>query len=128
MDKEKGVVLIVCIVLLFMVSSSCERQHNPVLDYLDGAELQYEGDAQRENIIAALEDVLHLSPEVLQGKRYRDYQGNENVWDLRTVIARHFVPRSKDKMLGLHFHHDITSKEVKSVVAEILENLRKKSP
>lgn len=127
MGKEEGVVIIVCIVLLFMVSCSCERQHNPVLDYLDGAELQYEGDAQRENIITALEDVLHLSPEVLQGKRYSDYQGDENVWDLRTVIARHFVPRSKDKVLGQHFYHDITSTEVRSAVAEMLENLRKKS-
>lgn len=104
--------------------SGCRRQKNQTIDYLDNAELQYEGTMQKENIVKALRDALHLPPEILKGKRYSDYEGNENVWDLRAVVVHHFVPRSKEKTLGQGFYQDITSEEGKKKVKEILKTLQ----
>jgi hypothetical protein len=116
-------IIMVLVVITGMTGTSCKARKNAVVDYLDDAELQYEGEMQKENIIKALKDALHLSPEVLQGKRYNDYEGNKNIWDLRTLMRHHFVPSSKDKMLGQNFYYDITSREGRKMVAEILEIL-----
>jgi hypothetical protein len=91
-----------------------------LVDYLDGAEVQYEGEQQKENIGNALNDALHLPPEELKGKRYSDYQGNENQWDLPAIISHHFVPSSPEKVLGQDFYREITSAEGRSKVAEII--------
>lgn len=106
-----------------MMGTGCKRHKNPVVDYLHQVEIQYETEAQKENIINGLRDALHLSPEILQGKRYRDYQGNERAWDLRMLFRHHFVPSSKHKVLGVNFFYDITSEEGRKRVAEILETL-----
>jgi hypothetical protein len=111
------------LLIAFIFSAGCKKHRNPVLDYLDGAEIQYEGEVQKENLIDALQDALHLPPEILQGRMYKDYQGSENRWDLPTVIRRHFVPDSKSKTLGSNFYHDITSEKARGKVAEILEKL-----
>jgi hypothetical protein len=116
-------VIVLLVVITGMIGTGCKRPRNEVVDYLDGAELQYEGAMQKENIIHALRDALHLSPEVLQGKRYKDYEGNKNIWDLRTLVRHHFVPSSKDKMLGQNFYYDITSKEGRKKIEEILATL-----
>jgi hypothetical protein len=124
MMKVILLVFTVLVVITGMVGAGCKRERNAVVDYLDNAELQYEGAEQKENIINALKDAMHLSPEILQGKRYKDYQGNEHAWDLRTVIQRHFVPSSKGKMVGTNFYYDITSEAGRKKVAEILETLK----
>jgi hypothetical protein len=121
--RTEARVLILLIASLSMVVPGCRKKNNAVVEYLENAEVQYEGEEQKENIIKALKDALHLPPEILQGKRYRDYQGNENSWDLVEVIYHHFVPDSNKKVLGPNFYYDITSPEGRKKVADILETL-----
>jgi hypothetical protein len=104
-------------------SAGCRGEPNAVVSYLDDAELQYEGEVQKANIIDALNDALHFPPDILRAKRYADYEGNEHVWDLHAVIVHHFVPSSERKTLGHRFYQDITSEEGRKKVSEILETL-----
>lgn len=122
----KQIIIVVALAIsasAVMVCAGCKGQRNSVVDYLDNAELQYEGEVQRENIIKGLNDALHLPPEILQGKRYCDYQGVENSWDLRALIYHHFVPDSKKRSLGSDFYRDITSEEGRIKITEILKTL-----
>ena len=65
---------------------------NPVVAYLEDAELQAEGEAQLENIRAALRDWATLSVTELRARRYADFQGRPAQWDLRELLQHHFVP------------------------------------
>ncbi|MCK4251809.1 hypothetical protein KAX97_10195 [candidate division WOR-3 bacterium] len=105
----------------------CKEGENPVASYFENAELQYEGKNQEENIVTALNDILSLSEEQLKAKRYKDYTGKENHWDLPTLICRHFVPDRKGKFLGNNFYHDVKSKVVQEKIKQILERI-KESP
>ena len=120
-----GAISMVAVLVGLCVSASgCRNERNPVVDYLDGAEVQYETEQQKENIINALNDALNLPAAELQGKRYRDYQGSDGQWDLPTVISRHFVPSSPEKHLGQDFYRDITSVAGRNKVADVLELLK----
>jgi len=94
---------------------------NPVVDYLKGAELQYETEIQKENIANALNDILNLSEEQLKEKRYKDYTGRENQWDLPTLIYRYFVPEPPGTTLGDNFFQDVKSEETQEQVKQFLE-------
>ena len=93
---------------------------NPVADYLKSAELQYETEIQKENIANALNDILNLSEEQLKEKRYKDYTGRENQWDLPTLIYRHFVPEPPGTTLGDNFFQDIKSEETQEQIKQFL--------
>ncbi len=116
-------VMVLIVIACWIGSSGCRGERNAVVSYLDKAELQYEGEAQKANIVDALNDALHFQPDILRAKRYADYEGNEHVWDLHDVIVHHFVPSSQKKTLGPHFYQDITSEEGRKKVAEILKTL-----
>ncbi len=94
---------------------------NPVADYLRGAELQCEGEAQKANIIAALNDALTLPGDSLAARRYKDYQGREGQWDLPTLLYRHFVPDHVGATLGKRFYRDVKAKEAQEVIRQILQ-------
>lgn len=96
---------------------------NPVADYFDGSEIQAETDAQRQNIAMALNDILNLSENQLKEKRYQDYSGNANQWDLPTLIYRHFVPDAQ-KTLGDNFFRDVKEKDAQDQVKKILSTLK----
>ena len=107
--------------LFFLIAlTACIKSKNPVLIYLKAAELQYEGKLQKENIITALNDILKLSAEQLKTKKYKDYTGKENKWNLPTLIYRHFVPDAKNKTLGNNFYRDIKSREVQLEIRKII--------
>jgi hypothetical protein len=95
-------------------------QRNPVAHYLSGAELQCEGDAQRENIVSALNDALTMPGASLAAKRYKDYQGQEGQWDLPTLLYRHFVPKQPGATLGNHFYRDVKAKAAQEVIQEVI--------
>ena len=99
------------------------QQINPVLEYLDNAELQFEGDAQKANIFAALKDALNLPVNRLKLKRYSDYTGKKNQWDLPTLFNKHFVPDTGNKTLGENFFRDVKSPKVKTRIIAILKNM-----
>jgi hypothetical protein len=101
----------------------CRRAVNPVADYLDNAELQCETEAQKQNIMRALNDVLTLSGQELAMRRYEDYTGKADEWDLPTLIHRHFVPDRKGKTLGSRFYTDAASARVQAQVRRILDRL-----
>jgi hypothetical protein len=111
------------LVLIPFIWIKCQSPQNPVLNYLTNAELQYEGAAQKENIANAMHDILSLSEEGLKARKYMDYTGKDNQWDLPTLITRHFVPDKQGKTLGNNFYHDIQLKETKEIVSHILERI-----
>jgi len=118
-------ILMFLLVTLIPVVSSCKEADNPVFLYMKDAELQYEGKIQKENIKIALKDILTLKPEQLKKKRYKDYKGKENQWDLPTLIGKHFVPRKKGLTVGKNFYEDVKSKKVQDLVKKILDKLNK---
>ena len=66
---------------------------NPVVAYLRGAELQCETEEQEANIHRALEDLATLPVATLRARRYEDYAGTAETWDLPRVLRSHFVPQ-----------------------------------
>jgi len=102
-------------------SPSLDEAANPVAQYLKGAELQYETEIQKENIVTAFNDILNLSVEELKERRYKDYTGKENQWDLYTLIYRHFVSAPPGVHLGDNFFNDVKLEEAQEQVRQILE-------
>ena len=109
-------------VFLLTALDGCRKAKNPVLEYFENVELQYEGKSQEENIIHALNDILHLSENELRSRKYRDYTGKDNQWDLSTLISSHFVP-DKGVSLGNNFFHDVKADEVQERVRQILKQI-----
>ena len=101
----------------------CGKAENPVAEYFENAELQYEGEVQKENILTALNDILCLSEDELRARRYKNYTGKDDEWDLPTLIVRHFVPDEK-KTLGNNFYHDIKTKEMREKIEKMIAQIR----
>ena len=123
MSQKINALILVSLLLFIFQLSSCKDSDNQVLNYFNNAEIQYEGEIQRENLITAMKDILNLSEEQLKLKKYKDYSGNENQWDLPTLINKHFVPDREDKTLGKNFYHDIKAKEVQEKIRQILKQI-----
>jgi hypothetical protein len=123
-NKTIAFSLLLIFLCLLITLIGCKKEKNSVLNYLENAELQYEGKLQEENIITALNDILKLSKEQLKTKKYKDYTGKENQWNLSTLIYRHFVPNKKNITLGDNFYCDIKSKEVQLEIGNILERIK----
>jgi len=111
-------------IFLLTALTGCRKAENPVLEYFENVELQYEGKSQEENIIAALNDILNLSESELRTRKYKDYTGKDNQWDLPTLISSHFVP-DKSVSLGNNFYHDVKTNEMQKKIKQILEQMRK---
>jgi len=124
MSHKINALILVSLLFLIFQLPSCKDSDNHVLNYFSNAELQYEGEIQRENLISAMNDVLNLSEEQLKLKKYKDYSGKENLWDLPTLIYKHFVPDNEDKTLGNNFYHDIKTKEVQEKIRQILKQIK----
>ncbi|MBN2029969.1 hypothetical protein JW824_06950 [bacterium] len=105
-----------------MIFISCIEEKNTLNNYLDDVELQFETN-QLENIKMALKDALTLSSEELESKRYEDYTGTPNQWDLRTLFEKHFMPDDPQKKLGENFYTDIKSEDVQNTIRHIYEKL-----
>lgn len=100
---------------------------NPIVTYLRGAELQAEDDAQRANIHRALEDLAALPAAELRARRYADYQGTPDAWDLPRVLRSHFVPSDASRA-GIvddpdAFWAAADSDEARAVAREMLDAL-----
>jgi len=102
-----------------------KKNTNPVAMYLKKAELQYEGEVQRDNILDALHDILTLAPKDLKARRYMDYQGSDGRWDLPTLIYRHFVPYKKNRSLGANFYKDVKTTNVQKKVKTFIDEIEK---
>ena len=123
MSHKINALILVSLLFLIFQLPSCKDSDNQVLDYLNNAELQYEGEVQEENLITAMNDILNLSEEQLKLKMYKDYSGKDNQWDLPTLIYKHFVPSKEGKTLGDNFYHDVKAKEVLEKIRQILKQI-----
>jgi hypothetical protein len=93
--------LVLVIAITVGASAACRRvgsagtssKVNPIVAYLDGAELQAEQE-QLGNVCKALQDLATGRAATLRAARYADYQGQIGSWDLPTLLRAHFVPRS----------------------------------
>jgi hypothetical protein len=61
--------------------------------FLQGADIQAENQAQRDEVTRALKDMATESPATLRERRYADYQGKQGKWTLLQLLKHHFVPR-----------------------------------
>jgi inorganic pyrophosphatase/exopolyphosphatase len=112
--------------VLLVLVISCNRADedgNAVLEYLTGAEIQYETEEQKQNIVQALRDMSELSAEELSRKRYKDYSGKPGGWDLQTLLYRHVVPKKQEDTLGADFYEELKSKRVKEGIERLLDEL-----
>lgn len=122
MKMTKRHFLIIGLVFILMCCQSTNKQNSVTL-YLSSAEIQCEGDEQKANIVHALKDVLHLSEDQLRKQRYKDYEGNEQQWDLPTLVKKHFVTDANHKSLGDNFYHEIKEKHAQLEVKKILKKI-----
>lgn len=113
------------IILVLSTISACNHRENPVLNYFQDVELQYETDSQLINITAALNDLIKLPKEELAKKRYCDYTGKQDQWDLKQVLDHHFVPK-RAQTFGNDFYTDVKDKEVVELATAILKNIEGK--
>jgi hypothetical protein len=113
----------VFIITLATVAMQCRKDSNPVFGYLNNAEVQCENGEQRATLKTAMNDILTLSGRELEMKRYRDYRGRENRWDLPTLLVRHFLPDDTSKTLGENFYTDVKSPEVTKLAGELSRRL-----
>jgi hypothetical protein len=127
MNLSPGRILLASLLLALLGIGVAEgrTKRNPVANYLRGAELQCENDEQRANIATALNDALTLSGDSLATKRYKNYQGQEDQWDLPTLIYRHFVPDHLGATLGKRFYRDVKAKEAQEVIKQMLQRIQK---
>ena len=116
-------VLLCGILSAAMISQARDAAANPVSDYLEGAEVQFDPESRRTVIMVALKDAINLPAEELARRRYPDYRGREGRWDLPTLIRRHFVPDGMDN-LGTDFYYDIGSPEVRELLRQLLDGLQ----
>lgn len=120
--SNKTITFITVLLILFIIQlTSCKDSENQVLNYFNNVELQYEDQVQEETILEAMNDILNLSEEQLKLKRYKDYSGLENQWDLPTLIYKYFVPDNESKTLGENFYKDVKAKEVQEQIKIILD-------
>jgi hypothetical protein len=123
--KPGRVLSSVYIIMLAITATYCRNEPNPVFEYLNNAEVQFENEEQRATLRAAMNDIMTLSGGELEAKKYRNYRGQDNRWDLPTLLERHFLPDDKSKTLGGNFYRDVKSPEVTKLAGELARRLGK---
>ena len=128
LSTNKCLFAIILLIMTACSSNSSDKkddlQKDELFKYFENTEVQYETNEQKESIITALKDILSLSVEELKNKRYPNYTGEENKWDLLTLINRYFVPTGENIILGNNFYTKIKRKEVQEQIEEILAKLQ----
>ncbi len=127
-NKISQTVTLSTLFIIAVTLTACNlNQTDDVYEFFKNAELQYETEQQKESILTALDDILNLSllkEEELRNKKYPNYTGEENQWDLPTLINRYFVPADQNITLGNNFYTQIKRKEVYEQIAEILSEIQ----
>ncbi|MEA1874921.1 MAG: hypothetical protein U9N51_10925 [Bacteroidota bacterium] len=124
--KSSQIVTLLTLFIIAVTLTACNNQTDDAYEFFKTAELQYETEQQKESIITALNDILNLSlskEEELRNKRYPNYTGEKEQWDLLTLLNRYFVPAEQNITLGDNFYTQIKRKEVYEQIDEILEVL-----
>ena len=98
-----------------------------VASYLTGAEIQTETDDQRAEVRTALADMLMLTADELQAKRYADFAGVANKRTLVELISNHLLPSAPRLLDAATFFADVKSLEAQSAVRAKLAEVDKSS-
>jgi hypothetical protein len=116
------------VVLVFVVFSfaACAQDSSDLqlYNYLNGAELQVETDDQRQEIKQALQDMLNLSPEELEKKRYKNYRMEANQWTLVELLQAYYFPQKPmalDDSIALY--RETSDPKVRQIISKLLSNL-----
>lgn len=120
MSLRKIFLLFTLVVSIFLYSGCGKKGGNRVLNYLKNSELKFDNKIQRDNIMDAGKDVILLSSDDLKLRRYKDYDGNENQWDLQTLFTKHFVPKKPGLDWGDDFYHEVKQDSVQAFMSHIL--------
>lgn len=115
------------IILIFILLLGGKMKENKTAGFFDGIELQYETKEQKAVIIEALEDMLTLDAEDLRKKEYPDYFRKDEKISVEQVIYSYFVPDDAKKTLGDDFYQELSTKEVKELLTNLLQKLRPES-
>src|SRR5690554_1523344 len=115
------------IILIFILLLGGKMKENKTAGFFDGIELQYETKEQKAVIIEALEDMLTLDAEDLRKKEYPDYFRKDEKISVEQVIYSYFVPDDAKKTLGDDFYQELSTKEVKELLTNLLLKLRPES-
>ncbi|MBN1252384.1 MAG: hypothetical protein JXR51_16280 [Bacteroidales bacterium] len=124
--KEKINIIFITILVFISTIIACKINENAVFNYLNNAELQYEGKMQEQNIVKALADIINLPKEQLKNIKYSNYKGKENQLDLQELIYKHFVPEKTNYTLGNNFYNQVKKAEVQKLVKKILKQIEQK--
>lgn len=115
------------VALIFILLLTGKMKENKTADFFDGVELQYETEEQKAVIIEALEDMLSLDVEDLKKKEYPDYFRKGEKISIEQVIYSYFVPDDTKKTLGSDLYQELSTKEVKELLINLLQKLHTES-
>ncbi len=112
--------LLLFLLLIIFLDACNKNEVNPVLNFLKNSDLKFDNKIQRDNLMQAFRDIIMLSTDDLIKVRYKDYDGNENRWDLQTLFTKHFVPKKQGLTWGDHFYKDVKTDSVKAIISKFL--------
>jgi hypothetical protein len=73
--------------------------------------------------------MLTEKPEALGVRRYADYQGNENLWPLTTLLRRYFVPIQRTPPWSEDaFYRDVSKSKARQAIRQQLSALKREIP
>lgn len=103
--------------------SMFSEKENQTARYFDGVEVQYENDIQKETIIQVLNDILNMPAEELRKKKYPNYVGENDAWNLPTIIYGYCIADDSQKTLGDDLYSEVKDDEVQIKIKKLLESL-----
>jgi hypothetical protein len=117
--------LLLLLLLGLVVGACTHAQPNVVAEYLDGAERQSETVENRKEIRRALRDMLILSPQELQQRRYADYEGTPQAWTAVELLERSFVPARQAALDPASFYRDLAAPRARGAIRKQLQDVER---
>lgn len=109
---------------LFIFSQLVSASHNVVVDYFRDAEIQMETAEQCESLKLGLQLALQLPPEKLKEKRFKNYQGEDNKWNITELIKHYVVPKQPLSLNDEEFYRDYRSKPAIVVLIQFQNKIK----
>ena len=124
----KGLRMMIC---CFFLAGSCTNRQavdpagnaNTVAVFFQQAELQAESDEQRKEVRMVLSGLLELPVEQLKEKKYPDYQGHADQWDILKFLHAYFVPAKPQQLSAEQFYRDLPRPEARKAIQDQLDHL-----
>lgn len=98
------------------------EERNVVISFFWNVELRYLVKEQLNEALQALQDMTALSVEDLEKKRYADFYGDMNQWNLQQVLTAYFVPM--EEVALKHIYDDLDKPGSREIIRQTLEDIR----